>query len=100
MRREIADFRRCICTLMLCLIASFGADCVASSGKNILLIIADDYGVDSSSLYNSTNTVASLPPTTNVVSLAQQGIVFRNAYAYRVSPPIRSCLITGLYGFR
>lgn len=68
--------------------------------KNILLIVADDYGVDSSSLYNSTNTGASLLPTPSVVSLATNGVVFRNAYAYPVCSPTRACLITGRYGFR
>jgi arylsulfatase A-like enzyme len=72
----------------------------ASTPRNILLIIADDYGADSSSLYNSTNTGASLPPTPNVISLAQSGVVFRNAYAYPVCSPTRSCLITGRFGFR
>src|SRR4051794_25685306 len=67
--------------------------------KNILLIIADDYGVDSSSLYN-TNASASLPPTPNVISLAQSGVLFRNAYANPVCSPTRACLITGRYGFR
>ena len=39
---------------------------IAAPKQNILLIIADDYGVDSSSLYNSTNTGAILPPTPNI----------------------------------
>src|SRR6185295_14130392 len=73
---------------------------VAATSRNILLIIADDYGVDSSSLYNSTNTGASLPPTPNIVALAQQGVVYRNAYSNPVCSPTRACLFTGRYGFR
>src|SRR4051794_13703782 len=72
----------------------------SAAQQNILLIIADDYGVDSSSLYNSTNTGASLPPTPNIVSLAQSGVLFRNAYANPICSPTRACLITGRYGFR
>jgi arylsulfatase A-like enzyme len=68
--------------------------------QNILLIIADDYGADSSDLYNSTNTGAILPPTPTIDSLAQSGVVFRNAYANPVCSPTRACLITGRYGFR
>jgi arylsulfatase A-like enzyme len=68
--------------------------------KNILLIIADDYGVDSSSLYNSTNTGAQLPPTPNVASLASNGVVFSRAYANPVCSPTRACLLTGQFGFR
>src|SRR5205809_7026994 len=92
--------RAALWLLLSVLSLSFGDQCFAAATENILLIIADDYGVDSSSLYNSTNTGASLPPTPNIVSLAQDGIVFRNAYAYPVCSPTRSCLITGRYGFR
>jgi arylsulfatase B len=72
----------------------------AASPQNVLLIIADDYGSDSSSLYNSTSTGASLPPTPNIASLAQNGVVFRNAYANPLCSPTRACLITGRFGFR
>ena len=68
--------------------------------QNILLIIADDYGADGSSLYNSTNTGASLPPTPNIKALAQTGVVFSRAYANPVCSPTRACLITGRYSFR
>jgi len=72
----------------------------AAEKKNILLIIADDYGADSSALYNSTSNGAQLPPTPNIASLVTNGVVFRNAYAYPVCSPTRSCLLTGQYGFR
>ena len=68
--------------------------------QNILLLIADDYGVDSSSLYNSTNTGAQLPPTPNINSLASNGVVFTKAYANPVCSPTRACLLTGQFGFR
>jgi arylsulfatase B len=77
-----------------------GVAMVSAAQQNILLIIADDYGADSSSLYNSTNNGASLPPTPNIISLVTNGVVFRNAYAYPVCSPTRACLITGRYGFR
>ena len=70
-----------------------------AASTNILLIIADDYGVDSSSLYN-TNSSASLPPTPNIRSLATNGVLFRSAYAYPSCSPTRSCILTGRYGFR
>ena len=72
----------------------------AAAPKNILLIIADDYGVDSSSLYNSTANGATLPPTPNIASLVTNGVVFRNAYANPVCSPTRSCILTGQHGFR
>ena len=70
-----------------------------TSGTNILLVIADDYGTDSLSLYN-TNASASLPPTPNINSLYNSGVLFRNAYACPTCAPTRSCLMTGRYGFR
>jgi FtsP/CotA-like multicopper oxidase with cupredoxin domain/arylsulfatase A-like enzyme len=66
---------------------------------NILFIIADDYGLDASSLYNTSNGV-SLPPTPNIASLASGGVKFTNAYGYPVCSPTRSALLTGRYGFR
>lgn len=71
-----------------------------AAAKNILLIIADDYGVDSSGLYNSTANGATLPPTPNIQSLVTNGVVFRNAYANPVCSPTRSCILTGQHGFR
>ena len=85
----------------LVLFLALGAWCFsARSAQNILLIIADDYGVDSSILYNSTNTGAQLPPTPNIAALATNGVVFRNAYANPVCSPTRACLLTGQFGFR
>ena len=72
----------------------------SAAPKNILLLIADDYGVDSSSLYNSTNTGAQLPPTPNINALASNGVVFTKAYANPVCSPTRACLLTGQFGFR
>jgi len=72
----------------------------AATKQNILLIIADDYGVDSSSLYNTTNSGATLPPTPNIASLVTNGVVFRNAYSNPVCSPTRACILTGQHGFR
>ncbi len=67
--------------------------------NNILLVIADDYGTDASSLYN-TSAAATLPPTPQIAALAANGVRFTNAYAYPVCSPTRSCILTGRYGFR
>jgi arylsulfatase A-like enzyme len=71
-----------------------------ATNRNILLIVADDYGVDSSALYNTTNEGARLPPTPSLANLASNGVLFRKAYAYPTCSPTRSCIITGRYGFR
>ncbi len=72
----------------------------ASTGNNLLLIIADDFGVDSCPLYNSTATGASLPPAPTIESLAATGVRFTSAYANPVCSPTRACLLTGRLGFR
>ena len=67
--------------------------------NNILLIIADDYGLDASTLFNSTPGAVNAP-TPNIASLAANGVKFTNAYAYAVCSPTRSAMLTGRYGFR
>ena len=71
----------------------------ASASNNILVIIADDYGIDSSSLYN-TSPAATLPPTPNIATLAASGVRFTGAYGYPTCSPSRSAMLTGRYGFR
>jgi len=68
------------------------------AGNNVLLIIADDYGTDSQSLYNT--TVGATPPTPNINSLAAGGVRFTNAYSSPVCSAARACMITGRHGFR
>ena len=70
----------------------------AFGAQNILLIIADDLGVDSCDLYNA--NVIGKPKTPTIDSLATNGVVFKNAYANPVCSPTRSCLLTGRHGFR
>ena len=72
----------------------------AAAAKNILLVIADDYGADGSSLYNSTGNGASLPPTPTIAALARRGVVFRNAWACPECSPSRAAMLTGRYPFR
>ena len=71
----------------------------APGADNALLIILDDYGADSSPLYN-TNAGPSFPPTPNITALAQSGVVFQKAYAPPVCSPTRARLLTGRYSFR
>ncbi len=66
---------------------------------NILMIIADDFGVDSHPFYNA-DTNARFPPTPNINRLYTNGVMFRNCYSYPTSSPTRSCMLTGRYGFR
>lgn len=64
---------------------------------NILLIIADDMGLDASRCYAVGDDQASMPV---LEALCGQGMVFDNAYAAPLCSPTRATLMTGLYGFR
>ena len=72
----------------------------AAAQRNILLIIADDIGADSSSLYNTASATVSLPPTPTIESLAKRGVVFRNAWACPECSPTRASILTGRYPYR
>ncbi|GBL05666.1 N-acetylgalactosamine 6-sulfatase [Glaciecola sp. KUL10] len=67
-----------------------------SAGKpNILLIIADDQGVDASAQYSYSND---LPLTPNLTALANQGLIFDNAWATPACTTTRATIITGQHG--
>ena len=64
---------------------------------NVLLLIADDYGVDSMGLYAPTQDVA---PTPNLDALAGNGILFTQFWANPICSPTRAAILTGRHGFR
>jgi arylsulfatase A-like enzyme len=71
--------------------------------RNILVLIADDLGVDASSFYplglrEQTNPPP--PPMPNVRKLADAGILFSNAWASPFCAPGRGTIFTGRYAFR
>ena len=66
-------------------------------GGNVLLIVADDLGIDNLSLFG---LAPNPPPTPTIDSLAAEGVLFTNAYAYSVCSPTRGALMTGRYGRR
>ncbi len=64
---------------------------------NILLIIADDMGVDATPGYTTGSTKPIMP---HLDSLATQGITFDNAWVNPVCAPTRATILTGKYGYR
>lgn len=62
---------------------------------NILLIVADDQGLDASAQFSLSND---LPNTPVINSLASNGIVFENAWATPSCTTSRGTLISGLHG--
>jgi len=64
---------------------------------NILLVVADDFGVDLMPAYGEG---ANLPCTPTLDALAASGLLFRNAWATPTCSPGRAQILTGRYGFR
>ncbi len=67
-------------------------DFPAAPGGNILLIIADDMGIDQISAYNEHPDTLHTPI---LDSLAARGVLFRNAYAQPLCSPARAAILTG-----
>ncbi len=83
---------------LFALVFAAGAQPVAHP-HNILLIIADDLGIDNLSIYN-TNAAASIPPTPNLNALARSGVTFTHFYARPSCSQSRAAIITGRDSFR
>lgn len=64
---------------------------------NILLIIADDMGLDATPNYNIGAAKPSMPV---LEGLMREGITFDNAWANPVCSPTRASILTGKYGYR
>ncbi len=69
----------------------------AADQPNILLIIADDMGLDASNCYSLGDQQAPMP---NVEAMCNDGLVFLNAYSAPVCSPTRATIMTGQYGLR
>ena len=65
--------------------------------NNVLLIIADDLGLDSTSGYNIGNQKPSMP---TIQKLINSGIKFNNVWSNPVCTPTRGTILTGKYGYR
>ena len=86
-----------VATLRTGLLALCLAAFATGQNDNVLLIVADDIGVDYVGAYaEGTNP----PPTPNIDSLAANGVLFRNAWANPSCSPTRACIMTGRYPFR
>jgi arylsulfatase A-like enzyme len=72
-------------------------ECEVTQPPNILLIIADDLGLDSSSQYDIS---AEHPITPRLDQLANQGLVFENTWSNPTCSPTRAGILTGKFGIR
>lgn len=64
---------------------------------NVLLIIADDLGLDALNGYSEGVVKANTP---NIDALASNGLIFNNLWTNSVCSPTRSTILTGKYGIR
>lgn len=85
--------------LVLAMALCLGMTTEATLQTNVLLIIADDLGIESLAAFNDDPT-ASLPPTPTIDTIQSNGITFNRFYAYSTCSPTRGSMMTGRYGFR
>jgi arylsulfatase A-like enzyme len=69
----------------------------SATKPNILLIIADDMGIDATPGYSTGNEKPNMP---NLQTLMSDGLTFDNMWANPVCSPTRSAILTGKYGYR
>jgi arylsulfatase A-like enzyme len=81
-----------------------GGGALAEPDRSVLLILADDFGVDAAAFYPTSAdrraTKPPAPPTPNLANLAKRGVLFRRAWAMPWCSPTRVSLFTGRYPFR
>ena len=86
----------------------FKVTCIAASAillmaksafaeHNVLLVIADDMGIDASACYNVGEQQAMMP---TLESLCKQGMVYENVHTAPTCSPTRASILTGRFGFR
>lgn len=95
-KSSILSFAIIVTVVMVSVLRAFGP-VGATPHPNILLIIADDLGVETLSSYGVGQEPAVTP---NLDQLAQRGIRFDNFWAQPVCSPTRATVLTGRYGFR
>ena len=69
----------------------------ATRTSNVLLIVLDDVGQDSLSLYQPGPDV---PHTPTLEALAARGVLFHQVWSNPLCAPTRATILTGRYGFR
>ena len=70
---------------------------LSAQGHNVLILLADDLGVDQVSCYAEGSNPA---PTNNIDALAARGVLFRNAWSCETCSPSRMTIMLGRHTFR
>ena len=79
------------------LFATAKSEAQGARPPNILLVIADDMGLDVSPCYDLGSEKPDMPV---LESMCRDGLVFDNVWADPTCSPTRATLLTGRYGFR
>ena len=66
-----------------------------SGPRNVLLLILDDWGIDSSELYNSPGAGIQLANMPTLKNLADNGLLFTRGYSQPICSPTRATILTG-----
>lgn len=73
----------------------------AFAQENVLLIIADDLGIENVGAYDDLDMAGiTPPPTPNIDALATSGVRFTRAWSNPVCSPTRAAIHTGRHAFR
>jgi arylsulfatase A-like enzyme len=67
---------------------------------NVLLILADDWGAEATSVYPELAGNSGAVPVPSIESLADNGLVFDNAWSSPACSMTRGTVVSGLYGYR
>lgn len=86
---------------VLALAVALGAICssagLTAQNHNVLILLADDLGVDQVGCYGEGTSPA---PTNNIDALASRGVLFRNAWSCETCSPSRMTIMLGRHTFR
>lgn len=74
-----------------------GDPIVNLTNKNVLLIIADDTGVEATPGYDIGTIKPNMP---RLQQMIDEGILYENTWSYPICAPTRSAILTGKYGYR
>ena len=78
---------------------TFSAESVAQTKQpNILLVLTDDQGIDSTNLYAYTKSTSVTAQTPILDGIAKNGVIFQNVWATPSCTTTRAALLSGQYG--
>ena len=89
--------RKVIIIIIYTFIFLAGRGVYALQPPNILLIIADDLGVDISECYKRQSDYPLMP---NLKKICQKALIFDQAWSYPTCSPTRAAIMTGRFAFR